>query len=75
MYLLLSVTELGYSNSGAVIEGNKYYIYLHLKNVPYWLRTYYMGTSNTWLVDAYGSMNGGSSYNNAYSLAPVIRLS
>ena len=75
MPTLISVTELGYSHSQAIIEGNSYYTYgPHIKNAYYWLCGRVVNVGNeVWDVSNSGAI-GGYSYSNSYCLAPVIRL-
>ena len=74
---LMSVTEVNYAHQYAVNEGNKYSangVWLHMKNVVWWLRSRGTGSSNgVWFVSVSGHV-GYDTYSSSCTLAPVIRL-
>ena len=71
---LMSVTEVGYYDTYASIEGDRYYNYLHMKGATWWLRTRYTATSDRpYDIELRGAVDANP-YNTNRVLAPVIRL-
>ena len=70
----MSVTEVGYSHSAALTEGNRYYNYLHMKGATWWLRSRYTTASTTtwYIIDRGNVYDVTTSTSN--TLAPIIRL-
>ena len=68
----MSVTELRLT--GSEIEGNAYPLWLHMKNLIWWLRSKNnYSTNHVWFVESNGYVHA-TERTASNTLAPIIRL-